>query len=50
MAKKGQKFQSFSFELKKKAVEMLLQGMTKQQVADELEIVDVQHLKVWHIT
>ncbi|TKI54557.1 helix-turn-helix domain-containing protein [Brevibacillus antibioticus] len=47
MAKKGQKFQSFSYALKKKAIEMRLQGMTKQQVADELGIVDVQRLKVW---
>jgi transposase-like protein len=47
MAKKGQKFQSYSFELKKKAIEMRLQGMTKQQVAEELGISDIQRLKVW---
>ncbi|WP_353647143.1 helix-turn-helix domain-containing protein [Bacillus sp. FJAT-27238] len=33
--------------MKKKAVEMRLQGMTKQQVADKLGIADVQRLRVW---
>ncbi|MFC5652919.1 helix-turn-helix domain-containing protein [Paenibacillus solisilvae] len=47
MAKKGQKFVTYSFETKKKAVELRLQGMTKQKVAEELGIVDVDRLKVW---
>ncbi|MDG0790596.1 helix-turn-helix domain-containing protein [Cohnella ginsengisoli] len=47
MAKKGQKLLTYSFEMKKRAVEMRLQGMTKQQVADKLGIVDLDRLKVW---
>lgn len=47
MAKKGQKFEFYSFELKKKAIEMRLQGMTKQRVAEELGIADIGRLKVW---
>lgn len=47
MARKGQKFVAYSFETKKKAVEMRLQGMTKQKVAEVLGIVDIDRLKVW---
>jgi transposase len=47
MAKKGQKLKTYSFETKKKAIEMRLQGMTKEKVAEVLEIVDVDRLKVW---
>lgn len=46
MAKKGQKFVTYSFVTKKKAVELRLQRMTKQKVAEELGIVDVDRLKV----
>lgn len=47
MAKKGQKFVTYSFETKKKAIEMRLQGMTKAKIAEELGIVDIGRLKVW---
>lgn len=47
MAKKGQKFLSYSFDTKKKAIEMRLQGMTKQKVAEVLGIEDLGRLKVW---
>jgi transposase len=43
MAKKDQKFKTYSFELKKKAVEMRLQGIPKAKVTEEL---DVGRLKV----
>lgn len=45
--KKGQKLQTYSFETKKKAIELRLQGMTKQKVADMLGIADVGRLKIW---
>jgi transposase len=47
MAKKGQTFKHYSFELKKAAVEMRLKGMTKKQVAEKLGIHDIDRLKVW---
>lgn len=47
MAKKGQTFVSYSLDTKIKAVEMRLQGMTKKQVAEELNIHDIGRLKVW---
>lgn len=47
MAKKGQKLVTYSFETKKKAIQMRLQGMTKQKVAEILGIVDVDRLKIW---
>lgn len=47
MAKKGQKHVTYSFETKKKAIEMRLQGMTKARIAEELGIADVGRLKVW---
>jgi transposase len=47
MAKKGQTFKTYSFELKKKAVEMRLQGIPKAKVAEELGIQDISRLKVW---
>ncbi len=45
--RKGQKLMTYSFELKKQAIEMRLQGMTKKKVAELLEIEDVGRLKVW---
>ncbi|WP_150106459.1 helix-turn-helix domain-containing protein [Paenibacillus sp. JDR-2] len=47
MAKKGQKFQTYSFETKKKAIEMRLQGITVVKIAEELGIVDVGRVKTW---
>lgn len=47
MAKKGQKLVTYSFETKKKAIELRLGGMTKEKVAEVLGIVDVGRLKVW---
>lgn len=47
MARKGQRLQTYSFDTKKKAIEMRLQGMTKQKVAELLGITDVGRLKVW---
>ncbi|WP_040953173.1 helix-turn-helix domain-containing protein [Gorillibacterium massiliense] len=47
MDKKGQKHGTYSFETKKKAIEMRLQGMTKQKVAEALGIEDIGRLKIW---
>ncbi|MGE7823043.1 helix-turn-helix domain-containing protein [Paenibacillus sp. NPDC093718] len=47
MAKKGQIFHHYSFETKKKAVTMRLEGMTKKEVASALQISDIGRLKVW---
>lgn len=47
MAKKGQTFHHYSFETKKKAVAMRLEGMTKKEVASVLQISDIGRLKVW---
>lgn len=47
MVKKGQKLETYSFDLKKRAIELRLQGMTKQKVAEELGIADITRLKVW---
>ena len=47
MAKKGQKFKTYKFELKKQAVEMRMQGKTKKQVAELLGIEDIDRLKIW---
>ncbi|WP_240546247.1 helix-turn-helix domain-containing protein [Paenibacillus artemisiicola] len=47
MAKKERQYQTYSFETKKKAIELRLQGMTKQKVAEVLGIADVGRLKVW---
>ncbi|VTR45296.1 Uncharacterised protein [Actinobacillus pleuropneumoniae] len=47
MAKKGQTFHHYSFETKKKAVAMRLEGMTKKEVASALQISDIGRLKVW---
>ena len=38
---------TYSFELKKKAVEMRLQGIPKAKIAEELGIQDVGRLKIW---
>jgi len=46
VARKGQKFKTYSFELKKKAVEMRLQGIPKAKIAEELGIQDVGRLKI----
>ncbi|MEW9674290.1 transposase [Ammoniphilus sp. 3BR4] len=42
----GQKFKTYSFELKMQAVEMRLQGKTKKQVAEILGIEDADLLKI----
>ncbi|AJS59280.1 helix-turn-helix domain-containing protein [Paenibacillus sp. IHBB 10380] len=47
MAKKGQTFNSYSLDIKKKAIELRLQGMTKKEVATALDIADIGRLKVW---
>ncbi|WP_246246330.1 helix-turn-helix domain-containing protein [Paenibacillus lemnae] len=47
MAKKGQTFQYYSFDIKKKAVAMRLDGMTKKEVAALLQISDIGRLKIW---
>src|SRR5690606_38523733 len=47
VARKGQKFKTYSFELKKKAVEMRLQGIPTAKIAEELGIQDVGRLKIW---
>lgn len=45
--KKGQKLVTYSFELKKKAIELRLQGIKKRKVAEMLGIADINRLKVW---
>jgi transposase-like protein len=47
MARKGQKYRSYSEALKRQAVEMRMQGMTKKQVAEALGIGDITRLKEW---
>jgi transposase-like protein len=47
LARKGQKFQSYSQEIKKKAIEQKLSGKTYRQVAEELGIPDKDRVKVW---
>lgn len=47
MAKKGQTFQSYSLDMKKRAIAMRLDGMTKKEVAHELQISDIGRLKIW---
>ncbi|ASA20728.1 helix-turn-helix domain-containing protein [Paenibacillus donghaensis] len=47
MSKKGQQYETYSEELKKKAIEMRLQGMTKAAVAEALGIKNIGRLKVW---
>lgn len=47
MGNQNRKYVTYSFETKKKAIEMRLQGMTKQRVAEELGISDIGRLKVW---
>lgn len=47
MAKKEQKFETYSEELKKKVIKIRLTGMTIAVVAEELEIRDIGRLKVW---
>lgn len=47
MAKKGQRFKSYSFETKLQAVRMRMEGKTKREIAAELEIVDKDHIKKW---
>lgn len=47
MAKKGQKFKSYSQEIKKQAIEQKLSGKTYRQVAEELGIQDKDRVKVW---
>ncbi|MCX7570054.1 helix-turn-helix domain-containing protein [Tumebacillus sp. DT12] len=47
MSRKGQKHITYSLDLKKQAVEMRLNGMTKKQVTEQLGIHDLDRLKVW---
>lgn len=47
MAYKGQKYETYSEELKQRAIELRLQGMTKAAVAKELGITNLERLKVW---
>jgi transposase-like protein len=48
MARKGQKFQRYSEELKKKAVQIHEgQGKSYQAIAKELEIRNVSQVKAW---
>jgi transposase len=46
MAKKGQTFKTYSFEIKLQAVRMRIEGKTKREVAEELGIVDKDKIKV----
>ncbi|WP_281364163.1 hypothetical protein [Thermoactinomyces mirandus] len=41
MAKKGQKFKHYPFDLKMKAIEMRLEGKTKKEIAEKLRIYDI---------
>ncbi|WP_278043133.1 helix-turn-helix domain-containing protein [Paenibacillus elgii] len=47
MGMKGHKYETYSEELKRKAIEMRLMGMTKAAVVKELGIADIGRLKVW---
>lgn len=47
MATKGQKLKTYSQELKLKAINMKLEGMTKRQISEELGIEDHDRVKVW---
>lgn len=46
-AKKGQKFNQYSEETKKQAIQMKLQGKTHHEIMKELNIYDKGRLKVW---
>jgi transposase len=47
MTTKGQKYITYSLELKKIAIEMRPNGMTKKQVEEELGIQNSDRLKDW---
>lgn len=48
MAKKGQKFQSYTFELKMEAIRMKEQlGYTNIQIAEKLNIANKSTVKAW---
>lgn len=47
MRTKEKKYETYSAELKQRAIEMRLQGMTKAAVAKALGIKDIGRLKVW---
>jgi transposase-like protein len=47
MAKKGQTFKTYSFDLKKKAVELCIQGKSQSQVANELGILNRSQVQKW---
>jgi transposase len=47
MAKKGQKFQTYTFEMKLEAVKMKEAGYTNAQINEKLGIKDKDRLKVW---
>ncbi|RKJ50399.1 helix-turn-helix domain-containing protein [Butyricicoccus sp. 1XD8-22] len=47
MAKKGQKFQSYTFELKMEAMKMKEEGFTNTQITEKLNIRDKGRVKTW---
>lgn len=47
MANKGQKFQTYTFELKLEAVKLKESGYTNIQISEKLGIKDPDRLKVW---
>ncbi|MBD1383636.1 helix-turn-helix domain-containing protein [Metabacillus arenae] len=47
MAKKGQKLQNYSFEIKAEAIRLKESGFSAQQVADKLNIPSRDTVKTW---
>jgi transposase len=47
MVTKGQKLKTYSQELKLKAINLKLEGMTKRQISEELGIEHHDRVKVW---
>ncbi|MBP1157202.1 MULTISPECIES: hypothetical protein [unclassified Paenibacillus] len=45
--KKGQKLKQYSEELKMKAIQMKLDGMTHREIMKQLDIHDEGRLKIW---
>lgn len=46
-AKKGQKFRHYSEELKLKAIQMKLDGVSHREIAEKLHIFDQGRIKIW---
>jgi len=46
-AKKGQKFKHYSEELKMRAIQMKVEGVTHREIMKELDIHDEGRLKIW---